>query len=130
MQFLSSGFGLARDPALVSLTAMVNDPTDVDAVEQRILDAVERYPERAGGAEDARGHEEQHEVQLPHEPGERAGNRRSSLIPFVINTGGIEAVETYYETLEGVTAEHLREAARRYLVPEQRVTVTMVQAEG
>jgi predicted Zn-dependent peptidase len=52
-----------------------------------------------------------------------------SLIGFVINTGEVEAVETYYDTLDGVTAEHLREAARRYLVPEKRVTVTMIQAE-
>jgi predicted Zn-dependent peptidase len=41
-----------------------------------------------------------------------------SLIPFVINTGTVEAVEDYFRTLDAVTPEHMREAARRYLVPE------------
>ncbi len=129
VQFLSSGFGLARDPALVSLTAMVNDPTDVDAVEQRILDAVDRYRNELVEPkmlEDTKSNMK-YSFLMSLENAQGIG---FSLIPFVINTGGIEAVETYYETLEGVTAEHLREAARRYLVSDQRVTVTMVQAEG
>ncbi|MFO7894257.1 MAG: pitrilysin family protein [Longimicrobiales bacterium] len=129
VQYLSAGFGLARDPALVDLTTMVSDPADVDAVEERILTAVERYREEPVDAqmlEDTKSN-----MKYSFLMGlENAQSIAFSLIGFVINTGGIEAVETYYETLDGVTAEHLRQAAREYLVPEKRTTVTMIQAEG
>ena len=129
VQYLSAGFGLARDPALVDLTTMVNDPAAVDAVEARILEEVERF----------RGELVNPEVLADTKSNmkygflmglENAQDIAFSLIGFVINTGGIEAVETYYDTLDGVTAEHLRQAARQYLVPEHRTTVTMIQAEG
>lgn len=129
VQFLSAGFGLARDPALVSLTAMVNDPGSVDAVEQRIHEAVERFRnelvEPKMLADTKSNMKYSFLMSL-----ENAQGMAFSLIPFVINTGTLEAVEDYFDTLEGVTAEHLREAARRYLVPEKRVTVTLIQAEG
>lgn len=129
VQYLSAGFGLARDPALVDLTTMVSNPADVDAVEARILEEVERYRSELVDAqmlEDTKSN-----MKYGFLMGlENAQSIAFSLIGFVINTGGIEAVETYYETLDGVTAEHLREAAREYLVPEKRTTVTMIQAEG
>ena len=53
-----------------------------------------------------------------------------SMMPFVINTGGIEAVEEYFRTLESVTGEDVRTAAQRYLQENRSTTVTMVQAEG
>ena len=129
VQFLSAGFGLARDPALADLTTMVSDPADVDAVEERILQEVERYRNELVDAEvlaDTKSN-----MKYGFLMGlENARSIAFSLIGFVINTGGIEAVETYYETLDGVTAEHLRQAAQTYLVPEQKTTVTLMQAEG
>jgi zinc protease len=53
-----------------------------------------------------------------------------SMIQPVSMTGGIEALEDYYRTLAAVTAEDVREAARRFLVDERRTTVTMIQQEG
>jgi zinc protease len=129
VQFLSAGFGLARDPALVSLTAMVNDPDNVDAVESRILEAVDRY--RNETVDPQMLADTKSNMKYGFLMGmETARDIAFSLIPFIINTGELETVEAYYATLEGVTAEHLREAARRYLMPEKRVTVTMIQAEG
>ncbi len=129
VQFLSAGFGLARDPALADLTTMVSNPADVDAVEERILQEVERYRNELVDAEmlaDTKSN-----MKYGFLMGlENAQNIAFSLIGFVINTGGIEAVETYYETLDGVTAEHLRQAAQTYLVPEKKTTVTLIQAEG
>jgi len=129
VQFLSAGFGLARDPALVSLTAMVNDPANVATVEQRILEAVEQF--RTELVEPKMLEDTKSNMKYGFLMGlENAQGMAFSLIPFVINTGTLEAVEDYYDTLDGVTAEHLREAARRYLVPEKRVTVKLIQAEG
>lgn len=129
VQFLSAGFGLARDPGLVSLTAMVNDASDVEAVEARILEAVEQARTELVEPEMLKATKSNMRYSFLMSL-ENAQGIAFSLIGFVINTGEIETVETYYDTLEGVTAEHLRAAARRYLVPEKRVTVTMVQAEG
>ncbi len=129
VQYLSAGFGLARDPALVSLTTMVNDPAAVDAIEQRVLQEVERFRtelvDRKVLADTKSNMKYSFLMGL-----ENAQDIAFSLVPFVINTGGLEAVETYYQTLEGVTAEDLRQAAEAYLVPSGRTTVTMIQAEG
>jgi zinc protease len=53
-----------------------------------------------------------------------------SLISVVVNTGRIEAVNDYYRTLDAVTAEDVREAARRFLVDRSMTVVTMIQREG
>lgn len=129
VQYLSAGFGLARDPALVDLTTMVNDPADVDAVESRILGEVERFRDEPVDPEVLAATKSN--MKYGFLMGlENAQDIAFSLIGFVVNTGGIEAVQTYYDTLEGLTADDLREAARQYLVPERRTTVTMIQAEG
>ena len=129
VQFLSAGFGLARDPGLVSLTTMVNSPADVDAVRREVLAAVERY--KTEPVSPAMLEATKSNMKYGFLMGlENAQDIAFSLIGFVINTGGIEAVERYYDTLEGVTAEHLRDAARRYLTENGRTIVTMVQAEG
>jgi zinc protease len=129
VQYLSAGFGLARDPGLVDLTTMVNDPTDVDAVESRILNEVERFRDELVDPDvlaDTKSN-----MKYSFLMGlENAQDIAFSLIGFVINTGGLEAVESYYDTLDALTAEDLRAAARQYLVPAQRTTVTMIQAEG
>jgi zinc protease len=128
-QYLSPGFGLARDPGLVSLASMITNPANVEAVEAEILAEVERFRTELVDAETLAA------VKSNMKYGflmglEEAQGIAFSLIPFVINTGTVEAVEDYYRTLEAVTPEHMREAARRYLTPERRTTITMVQAEG
>jgi zinc protease len=53
-----------------------------------------------------------------------------SLTGPVISTGGIEAIDDYYRTMEAVTAEQIQEAARQILVEAGRSLVTLVQAGG
>jgi zinc protease len=128
-QFLSPGFGLARDPGLVSLTAMITDPANVEAVEAEMLAEVERF--RTERVDPATLAAVKSNMKYGFLMGlEEAQGIAFSLITFVINTGTVEAVEDYYRTLDAVTPEHMREAARRYLTPERRTTITMVQAEG
>ena len=61
---------------------------------------------------------------------ETAQNIAFSMIQVVINTGGLEAVEQYFDTLEAITPEDIRVAAQQVLVENGRTTITMVQAEG
>jgi zinc protease len=129
VQYLAPGFGLSRDPGLVSLTTMVRDPDDVDAIEAELLAEVERF--RTELVDPATLAAVRSNMKYGFLMGlEEAQGIAFSLIPFVINTGTVEAVEDYFRTLDAVTPGHMREAARRYLVPEGRTTMTMVQAEG
>jgi zinc protease len=129
VQYLSPGFGLSRDPGLVSLTTMVSNPADVDAVKAEMLAEVERF--RTEAVDPATLEAVKSNMKYGFLMGlEEAQGIAFSLIPFVINTGTVEAVEDYFRTLDAVTPAHMREAARRYLVPEGRTIVTLVQAEG
>jgi zinc protease len=129
VQYLSPGFGLSRDPGLVSLTTMVSNPADVDAVQAEMLAEVERF--RTEMVDPATLEAVKSNMKYGFLMGlEEAQGIAFSLIPFVINTGTVEAVEDYFRTLDAVTPAHMREAARRYLVPEGRTIVTLVQAEG
>ena len=58
---------------------------------------------------------------------ETGQNIAFSLIQVVINTGGIEAIEDYYETLDSITPEELREAARQIVRDEGRTIVVLSQ---
>jgi zinc protease len=128
-QYLSTGFGLDRDPGLVSLVTMIADPADVEAVEAEILAEVERF--RAELIDPATLAAVKSNMKYGFLMGlEEAQGIAFSLIPFVINTGTVDTVEHYYRTLDAVTPEHMREAAMRYLTPEGRTIITMVQAEG
>jgi predicted Zn-dependent peptidase len=50
-----------------------------------------------------------------------------SMMTPVINTGGIEAIDEYYRTLGSITREDVREAARTFLIENEKTVVTMVQ---
>jgi zinc protease len=51
-----------------------------------------------------------------------------AMRPLVVFTGGIEAIEDYYRTLDSITPEDVRAAANRYLVENGRTTITLVPA--
>ncbi|HKJ93698.1 MAG TPA: pitrilysin family protein [Longimicrobiales bacterium] len=127
VQYLRGGFGLARDPALVDITTMVNDPADLPAVEEEILATVERFQTEPVDAQllaDTKS-----SMKYGFLMGlETAQDVAFSLVQVVIDTGGIEAVDDYYHTLEAVTPEHVRRAAERVLTANRRTTMTMVQA--
>jgi zinc protease len=126
---LGSNFGLARDPALVSITAMVNNPADVAAVQAEIEGAVQRFQSEL--TDPATLQVIKSNMKYGFLMGlETAQDVAFSTIPFIINTGRLEAVEDYFRTLDAVTPEHIRRAAQQYLIDNSRTTVTMIQAEG
>ena len=52
-----------------------------------------------------------------------------SLVGIVVPTGGIEAVNDYYATLESVTPQDVKAAADRYLVPNHRTIVILTSKQ-
>jgi zinc protease len=129
VQFLRAGFGLNRDPGLLTITAMVINPAETNQVEQEIRNEIDRFRDELVDEklfEDTRSN-----MKYGFLMGlETAQNVAFAMMTSVVNTGGIEAVDEYYATLESVTREDVREAARRYLVENSKTVVTMVQAEG
>jgi zinc protease len=129
VQSLNGDFGLARDPALLTVRSMVVDPADVGSVEQEIQATVQRFRDEL--VDEKLFADTKSNMKYGFLMGlETAQNVAFSMIRYVINTGGIEAVDQYYNTLDSVTREDVREAARRYLVESGKTVVTMVQAEG
>ncbi len=129
VQYLAEGFGLARDPALLTIQTMVNDAGDIDAVKAEIQATVRRFQNDLVDPQlltDTKSN-----MKYSFLMGlETAQNVAFSLIPFIINTGGIQAVEEYYATLDAVTAEDIRQAALTYLTENRRTTAVMIQAEN
>ncbi|MDH3496022.1 MAG: insulinase family protein [Gemmatimonadota bacterium] len=129
VQSLNNGFSLQRDPSLLTVSATIINPGDLDVVQQAIDEAVGRFQRDLADATllaDTKSN-----MKYGFLMGlETAQNVAFAMIPFVVNTGGVEAVDDYYQTLDAVTAEDVRAAARRYLVADGRTIVTMVQREG
>jgi zinc protease len=129
VQFLNAGFGLARDPSLMDITTMVVNPDDVDMIEEEIQKTIDRFREELVDEKvfnDTKSNMKYGFLMRL----ETAQNVAFALLSYVINTGGIEAVEEYYRTLDAVTREDVREAARTYLVEDTKTVVLMVQKEG
>ncbi|MGD2071622.1 MAG: pitrilysin family protein [Gemmatimonadota bacterium] len=129
VQFLQAGFFLSRDPDLLSVTTMVTDPANVDEVRADVLAEARRFqselvePDELAATKSA--------MKYGFLMGlETAQDAAFALIGTVIDTGTAEALNRYYETLESVTPEDVREAARRYLVEQKLTDVTLVQKEG
>jgi len=129
VQYLSGNFGLSRDPDLASVGTMVVRPDDVAAVEREIQATIDRFktdPVDAKQLDDTKSN-----LKYGFLMGlETAQNIAFSLIPYAVNTGGIEAVDAYYRTLDTITPEDLRAAAERFLVDSGKTVVTMMQAGG
>jgi zinc protease len=129
VQSLGAGFGLPRDPGLLTVQTMVNSPADIEAVQGEIRATVERFQEELVDEDLLR--DTKSNMKYGFLMGlETAQDVAFSLISFIINTGGIQAVDEYYATLDRVTSEDIREAARTYLNENRRTTAVMIQAEG
>jgi zinc protease len=129
VEYLRESFGLGRDPGLLGISTMVIDRGDVQAIEDEIQATVTRFQDDLVNAKllaDTKSN-----MRYGFLMGlETAQNVAFRLIRYVINTGGIEAVNDYYRTLDTITAEDVRDAARQYLLENGRTVVTMVQAGG
>jgi zinc protease len=129
VQSLSPNFSLLRDPFLLSINSMVVQSDHLDQVKAEITSTAKRFQAElceAGRLRDTKSNLRYSFLMNL----ETARGAAFSLINIVVNTGGIEAFEDYYRTLEAVTAEDVRKAAQTYLVDSGRTTVTLVPKEG
>jgi zinc protease len=119
-------FTLARDPYLVSIQAMVSDPKGTEAVKAEIMAEVKKFHETL--VDPRQLADTKSAIKYGFLMGmETAQDVAFALMQTIVATGRLEPIEDYFETLESITPEDLREAARRYLIDSGRTTITMVQ---
>jgi zinc protease len=126
---LGASFDLRRDPYLLSVNTTILEPGDIDYVNAEVLRTAERFRNELVDArllEDAKANMKYGFLMGLETPQDVA----FSLVQPIVNTGRLDALEAYFRTLDAVTPEDIRNAARRYLVDARRTTVTMLQQEG
>ena len=127
VQSLSGDFALGRDPGLLSIVAMINTPEGIPGVRAEIQATVEKYrttpcdPKLLSETKSAMKYRFLMGLETPQ-------GINFALRDFAVFTGGIEAVEEYYKTLDSIAPADIQAAAQKYLVETGRTTVTMVSA--
>jgi zinc protease len=125
-QQLGQSFDRARDPYIATVQAMASRPEDAASVEADIVAEIARYqrdlvePQRL--ADTKRNIKYGFLMAL-----ESALDIGAALIQPLVYTGRVESVEEYFRTLDAVTPEDVRNAARTYLVESGRTTIVMTQ---
>ena len=126
VQSLFPSFGLARDPYLVSVQAMVSKPEDTQAVEAELMATIKKFQETAVDPKKLAATKSA--LKYGFLMGlESAQDAAMAAMWPIVWAGRLEAAEDYYKTLDAVTPEDVRDAAKKYLADTGRTTITMVQ---
>jgi zinc protease len=127
VQSLNADFELGRDPSLLNITTQVTDPANLPAIESEVASIAEKF--RWNRCDEKLLRETKSAMKYEFLMSlETAQGICSTLRPVVVFTGGIEAIEDFYRTLDAITPEDVRAAASQYLVENGRTTVTLVPA--
>jgi zinc protease len=128
VQYLRGGAGLNRDPGLFTITTMVKDPADRDAIEQEIYKTIAFY--QANRVDDKRLADVKSSVKYGFLMGlETPGDVAGRLVDMLALTGSMDSLNQFYETLNKVTPVDIMNAANTYLT-EARRTVVVVEGQS
>jgi zinc protease len=125
VEFLNAGAPINRDPGLLEIITRIKDPSKVDYVLAEIdktIAAYQQSPPDAQRLTDLKSRTKYQFLMNLETPEDVAGG----LSRFIAITGGIEAIDQMYRTLDGVTAEDVQSAAEEYLAKDRR-TVGILQ---
>ncbi|MFI5371947.1 MAG: M16 family metallopeptidase [Candidatus Eisenbacteria bacterium] len=124
VQRLTPDFSPNRDPGLWAVYAMVGKEENLDVAKQALAAAVKRYqdaPPDAKRLEDLKKRRRYQMLMGLDTPDHVAG----SLAQTVALTGGIEAVDRLYETIDQVTPADIQTLARKYLQDGHRTVAIL-----
>ena len=128
VEFLAPLFGYSRDPGLWSVFTRIKDPADVAAVEAEVWSAIERFRNEPIAAE--RLDAVRSNLKYAFLSGLSTPNQVcESVAQIVAITGGLDAVDRLYATLDQVTPEDVRAAASLWLVRERATVATLHAAD-
>ena len=128
VQNMSADFDLQRDPGLLAVTSMVPNPKDLQYVQDEVEKTAALYREQL--CDEQKLEDTKKALRYGFLMNlETAQGIAFSLVGIVVPTGGIEAVNDYYATLESVTPQDVKAAADRYLVPNHRTIVILTSKQ-
>lgn len=125
VQSFSTEFVPSRDPGLLGITTMATNPDVIPAVEAEIHKTVEMFQRDLCDAKLLENTKSAMKYGFLMNL-ETAQGVCFALQPIVAFTGDIDSVEDYYRTLDSITPEDVRAAARQYLVESGRTTITLL----
>ncbi len=124
VEFISASQEMQRDPKLFDIVTRIKDPQRVDEVLSQIDATIARYKEEAPDAKRLADLKSRLKYQFLMNL-DTPDHVASALSRIIAVTGGVQAVDQLYATLEAITPEEVRAAAARYLVPERRTVAVL-----
>jgi zinc protease len=121
---LFGGAPFSRDPNLISISASVKKPEDMQYVKDEItkaLEAAKTAPADARKLAETKSRIKYSLAMSLDNPDQIA----NSLASFIWLTGNPESINQYYALFEKVTAEDIMNAARKYFRPEGLTIATI-----
>lgn len=125
---LRANAALSRDPYLFTIDATIKSEADIDAVLAEIDRTAARFREQLVDAEKLARVKSQARYGFLMSL-DAAGRIAGRLARFIALTGGVDAIDTHFATLDAVTPEDVRRAAQRYLVSERRTVAVLREAQ-
>ncbi len=118
-QVLRASGDAGRDPGLFDIIAMVKDEAKVGDVRKAIEDTIRSFQDNPPDAQ--RLADLKSRIKYSFLMGlDTPDSVARSLSRFIALTGGIDQLDTFYASLDGVTPADIQAAARRFLVPARR----------
>jgi zinc protease len=128
-QYLFPGFSLSRDPYLLTISAMITNPADVDAIEAEIESTAAKYREELVDEKTLEETKERMKYEFLMGLETPQGVIFSIMDP-IVNSGRLESIDEYYNTVAAITPEDLRVAAQTYLVDNGKTVAKLFAEEG
>ncbi len=125
VQVIGTEFSKNRDPNLNSIYIMLNSKDDIDYVRSEINKLIEKYRNELideKKLEDLKMNLKYSFLMSLDTPEKVAGG----LAREVAITGTINTVDTFFETLEKVKPEDIKNALNKYFAPERKTTITLL----
>ena len=124
VEFIAADLDFHRDPGLFDIFTRIKDPAKVEYVLGEIDGVVARYQESP--ADEKRLADLKSRLRYGFLMDlDTPDHVASSLARIIAVTGGIQAVDRLYTTLESTAPEDIQAAARKYLVGKQRTVAVL-----
>jgi len=125
LQVLATGFDFNRDVNLNVVFAMIKNAEDIDYIRGEIEKTLAQY--RSELMDKARLDELKSNLKYSFLLGLSSTSRVAGNLPRIVAlTGGIQALDKYYVTLETITPEDIKKAAESYFTDNRKTEILVL----
>lgn len=125
VQSLRPSFGMNRDPELNTVMAMIKQAEDVDYVKAEIEKTIQKYRTEIMDKQKLEALKSNLKYSFLMRLSSTA-RVAGSLARIIAVSGGIETLDTYYETLETITPEDIKMAAEKYFTDKRKTEILLL----